>query len=58
MIVTRLVIKREMDAEGKDHVWFKARDAEGNVPTLLEMLGLLELAKGCAEEAAGERVET
>jgi len=51
MTVTRITIELQINDEGHSELVFHAENAEGEVPTLLEMYGLLKMAEGCAEKA-------
>jgi hypothetical protein len=52
LLVTRIVIERRIGADGEDDVMAAFEDSDGNMPGLVEILGMLELTKDTAVRAA------
>jgi hypothetical protein len=52
LVATEITIQRVIDDEGNDQVWVSAEDANGDMPPLIEMLGMIEMARDTAYEMA------
>lgn len=52
LLITRIVIERHIDADGSDSVTAEFEDSNGDMPSLVEVLGMLELTKDSAIRAS------
>lgn len=52
LLLTRIVIERRIGDDGEDAVSAEFTDAHGEMPTIVEILGLLSLSKDTAIRAA------
>jgi hypothetical protein len=53
--VVRIAIERRLHDDGTDNTWTQFEDRDGNMPPLVEILGLLRLAEDTAiRQAMGE----
>jgi hypothetical protein len=58
LLVTRIVIERHINGDGGDDVTAQFEDSNGDMPPLVEVLGMLTLTKDTAIRAAmGEMPE-
>jgi hypothetical protein len=48
LLVTRIVIEKSIDADGADQFTAEFINAAGDEPSLIEIIGMLELAKSVA----------
>ena len=48
LLLTRITIERHIGADGADEVTAEFEDSNGDMPTLVEILGMLELTKDTA----------
>lgn len=55
MVMTRIVIEHVVEEDGSDNVQMMAYDRQGELPPLIEMLGMLDLGRDTAYKmASGE----
>ena len=58
MVVTTIKVWRTLTPDGDDYITVSAEDSQGELPTLVEMLGMLDMARDTAYHLArGEEDE-
>lgn len=55
LVLAQITITYSLDAEGNDLVEVEAADEQGEIPALITLLGMMDLARGCLYDMTGNK---